>query len=509
MKIFAILRFKFSLRRVIVSMLAIAALITAMLICVRTMPEGQDNSLHPKNERLQSAYEIDWTLDSANSTLRAHQQVDYVNADTVALHALYFHLYPNYFAEEDAAPFEEAEMQNAYPGGFSAGKLTLRSVTAGGMAADYRLEGEMQGILCIELSEPLQPGEHISCGFDYSVNLPACVGRFGAGDDTIQLCNAYPIAAVYDDEGWNLDPYHAIGDPFYSDVSDYTVRITCPSDYKITGTGKRSKLVQGSDNTTYTFACPDVRDVAFVAGKGLQSLSKEAAGVKVTSWFYSEGEGGQIALDSACAAVEIFSRMFGEYPYPELNVIESDLYYGGMEYPNAVLVTDRLYQAGMEDTLEYVTAHEVAHQWWYGVVGNNEIDEPWLDESLTEYSTLLYYRERYGEERFALEYGHKIELSLALMDYTVSKPQPVGLKTSECSDNLWYTLVVYKQGAHMFYELHQKMGDEAFKTALKAYYKNTCLLNATQEDLFLALRQATGNDWSGFITAYLKGEPEQ
>ena len=495
-----------SVRAIAICILVLAVFITVVLGCLWTAPKEQASNLHAENERLQSVYEIDWTLDAENRTLKAHQQIDYVNAETVALHAVYFHLYPNYFTDEESAPFEESEMQNAYPNGFSEGRITLESVTAGGKAADYSLEGAMQGILSLKLSEPLEPGAHIDCAFDYTVTLPESVGRFGAGDDTLQLCNAYPIAAVYDDEGWNLDPYVPIGDPFYSDVADYTIRITCPSEYIVTGTGKQSKLAQGDDTKTYTFACPDVRDVAYVAGKGLQSLSKEVAGVKVTSWYYSQGNGGRIALSSACAAVEIFSDMFGKYPYPELNVIEADLYYGGMEYPNAVLVTDRLYQAGAEDTLEYVTAHEVAHQWWYGVVGNDEIDEPWLDESLTEYSTLLYYRERYGQERFEMEYGQKIELSLLLMDYTVSEPKPVGLRTSEAGDALRYTLLVYKQGARMFYDLHHKMGDTAFKTALKAYYKNTYLFNATQEDLFFALNQATGSDWSGFIKAYLKGE---
>lgn len=509
MKILTVFRFKRPLRIIITSIFAVAVLITVLLFCVQAESRERDSGFHGNNERLKSAYEIDWTLDTANRTLRAHQQVDYVNAETVALHAIYFHLYPNYFASENSAPFEESEMKNAYPKGFSSGKITLESVTEGGEKADYKLEGDMQGILCIKPSKPLQPGERLSCAFDYSVTLPVCVGRFGGAEDTLQLCNAYPIAAVYDDEGWNLDPYHAIGDPFYSDVSDYTVRITCPSDYTVTGTGTRSKLVQGGSNTVYTFACPDVRDVAFVAGKGLKSLSKDVAGVKVTSWYYSGGEGGRIALDSACNAVEAFSRMFGKYPYPELNVIESDLYYGGMEYPNAVLVTDRLYQAGKEDLLEYVTVHEVAHQWWYGVVGNDEIDQPWLDESLTEYSTLLYYKEKYGQERFEKEYSQKIELSLMLMGDTESETKRVGLKTSEASDTLWYTLAVYKQGARMFYELNRKMGDHAFKSALKAYYRDMYLLNATQDDLLFALNQETGNDWSGFINGYLTGQPQQ
>lgn len=476
------------------------------MLLVRTKPVLKESGLHPQNERLQSVYEMDWTLNTESRELRGHQKIDYVNADTVALHAIYFHLYPNYFTSEDHAPYDADEMLNAYPEGFSAGGIKINGVTVNGEKEDFKLEGERQGVLRIDLSVPLKPGKRISCTLDYTVILPICVGRFGVGSDTIQLCNAYPVAAVYDDEGWNLDPYYPVGDPFYSDVSDYTVRITCPSDYTVTGTGKQNKLAQGGGKTTYTFACPDVRDVAYVAGKELKSLSGEAEGVKVTSWYYSDGEMGQFALDSACASVKAFTKLYGAYPYPELNVIESDLYFGGMEYPNAVLITNRLYKKNSKTALEYVIAHEVAHQWWYGVIGNDEIDEPWLDEALTEYSTLLYYKVRYGEERFASEYARNIDLTLAMFNYTNQELLPVGLKTSETRDTLWYTLSVYKQGARMFRDLHKKMGDSAFLNAMRAYYKDMRFLNATKSDLLCALNLASGSDLSDFLNAYLNGK---
>jgi hypothetical protein len=486
---------------------ALAAAGLFFLMHVITGQPTDENGPHGPGERLQSVYEIDWTLDPDGRTLTARQHVDYVNAETVPLTEVYFHLYPNYFATEESAPFEEAEMKNAYPNGFSAGRVVFSRIEADGKQADYSIEGDAGGIMYIRLAGPLEPGAHVSCEFEYEVTLPECVGRFGAGDDTIQLCNAYPIAAVYDDEGWNLDPYYAVGDPFYSDVSNYTVRITCPPEYTVTGSGQRSKLETGGGTTSHTFACPDVRDVAFVAGKRLRPVSAEAAGARVTSWHYSDEAAGKAALRSACDAVEVFSDIFGRYPYPELNVIESDLYYGGMEYPNAVLITDRLYRQGARDTLEYVIVHEVAHQWWYGVVGSDQIDDPWLDEALTEFSTLLFYRERYGETRFRQVYEKRIGLSLTLFDYAVSEPKPVGLKTSEAGDNMWYTVVVYKQGARMFRDLHEKMGDDAFKSSLKAYYQNMYLGNAAPSDLYSALNGATGTDWSGFIYAYLIGRP--
>jgi aminopeptidase N len=176
-----------------------------------------------------------------------------------------------------------------------------------------------------------------------------------------------------------------------------------------------------------------------------------------------------------------------------------------MEYPGAVLITDTLYEMGSEDILEYVVAHEVAHQWWYAMVGNDEIDDPWLDESLTEYSTLLYYKERYGEARFKEEYRYNIELNLALYSLAAPGTMRVGRPISAYDDSLLYTMAVYKRGTQMFYELHRQMGDQAFFSAMRAYFDDMFLLNAGKEDLYAALEAASGRDWSGVIEGYLGG----
>lgn len=63
-----------------------------------------------------------------------------------------------------------------------------------------------------------------------------------------------------------------------------------------------------------------------------------------------------------------------------------------------VMIDQSLYNEKNEFLLEYVIAHETAHQWWYSAVGNDEISEPWLDEALTEYSTIVYFEQKYGKD---------------------------------------------------------------------------------------------------------------
>ncbi len=495
---------KLTLRVLLIIVFAAAVLVAAWMLVARGT-FGPSQPRRSAGERLKSAYDIEWMLDAQKKTFDGRQTVDYVNAETVPLSEIYFHLYPNYFSSEETAPFESSERTTAYPNGFSPGSISIKSISVGGKAADYRLEGDAQGILRLALPQPLESGARVTVDFAYAVRLPDCTGRFGGTEDTLQLCNAYPIAAVYDEDGWNLDPYYAAGDPFYSDVADYTVRIACPKAYTVTGTGNQTGADAAGDTVTYTFACPDVRDIAYVAADHFKTVSKTVDGVAVTSFYYGTDAGGQNALDAACSAVQSFNALFGAYPYPTLNIIQSDLYYGGMEYPGAVLITDTLYEMGSEDILEYVVAHEVAHQWWYAMVGNDEIDDPWLDESLTEYSTLLYYKERYGEARFKEEYRYNIELNLALYSLAAPGTMRVGRPISAYDDSLLYTMAVYKRGTQMFYELHRQMGDQAFFSAMRAYFDDMFLLNAGKEDLYAALEAASGRDWSGFIEGYLGG----
>src|SRR5699024_3207279 len=136
-----------------------------------------------------------------------------------------------------------------------------------------------------------------------------------------------------------------------------------------------------------------------------------------------------------------------KYPYSQFSVVEADFYIGGMEYPNLVMIDQSLYSDDSEEYLELVTVHETAHQWWYGVVGNNQIEEAWLDEGLTEYSTLLYYRHRYGQKKMdAISFkmigkgkyqGLSVYTQGKEIDETIAKP------IYRFSDWLTYDFLVY------------------------------------------------------------------
>ena len=117
------------------------------------------------------------------------------------------------------------EMDRAYPNGFSPGFIEFDKIELDGSPASYTIQGYSDDILMISLDKTLKPGDRADIWLEYSVKLPNSPGRFGYWANTYNLGNWYPILCVYDERGWNLEPYYSLGDPFYSDVSNYKVRI--------------------------------------------------------------------------------------------------------------------------------------------------------------------------------------------------------------------------------------------------------------------------------------------
>ena len=131
--------------------------------------------------------------------------------------------------------------------------------------------------------------------------------------------------------------------------------------------------------------------------------------IKAITLAMSHTTGGvdiDLATKISKESIEIFNDMFGKYPYNIYSVIASDFYIGGMEYPTLSMIDEGLYTNKNKFLLEYVIAHETAHQWWYSVVGNDEVSEPWLDEALTEYSTILSFEKKYGKNIIENLYGN-------------------------------------------------------------------------------------------------------
>jgi aminopeptidase N len=184
----------------------------------------------------------------------------------------------------------------------------------------------------------------------------------------------------------------------YHDASLYDVTLTAPDGLIVVATGTSiSEVDNGDGTTTRRLVGGPMRDFNIVASGGYQSASKQVGDVSVNSYFSAEdAAGGTQALDWAATALQTFERKFGPYPYRELDIAATSTSAGGIEYPGMVVIAGRLFDdMSSRAFFEAATVHEVAHQWWYDVVGNDQVNQPWLDEGLAQYSTYLYYRDVY------------------------------------------------------------------------------------------------------------------
>ena len=441
-------------------------------------------------------YIIDAVLDTANKELTAEQQVIYVNNDDVELSELYFHIYANAFRKQETAPFLFDDFSRAYSRGFKPGYTEIEAIELSKgqsrKALEYSLQGVGETILKIKLPEPLKPEDSINLRFKYKVIIPPAGERFGYGDSNINMGNWYPVAAVYDDEGWNLDKYYSIGDPFYSDVSDYTVNIKAPEEYIIAASGSlaEEKIEGGYKN--WKFQGSKMRDFAFVASNSFRVAEDKVGNTVVKSYYYKGHERrGKEALDIGKRSIEIFNSAYGEYPYPTYSIVETE-FPSGMEYPGLVYISTKYYDNDSNANIfMYTTVHETAHQWWYGVVGNDQIDEAWLDEGFATYSEGIFTEMEYGEGNGDLYYKYLEES--AKEDIRSKAYDGVILKPLSRYEN-WndYGPAVYTGGAALLNEIRKQVGDQAFFIIMQAYYDEYSFKNATTED-FLRICEEVGN----------------
>ncbi len=331
----------------------------------------------------------------------------------------------------------------------------------------------------VPLATALQPGEQVLIEMNFAVEVPLEMGGnyglFGYFDDVLVLDEFYPVVPVYDDEGWNVEIPPPGADATYFDASFYLVRVTAPASLIVVASGVEVDRELEGDKQVLTFAAGPARDFYLAASDRYTVISETVGETTVNSYAFAErGEHAQLALQYAVGALESFNRRFGVYPYTEFDIVSTPMLALGIEYPGITGISLALYDpdaevAGLPSQilLESSLVHEVAHQWFYNAVGNDQIDEPWLDEALAQYATALYYLDVRGEgaaQGFRDSwYGRWERVDRADI--------PIGLSTGQYSDAREYGAIVYGRGPLFVMALADRMGQEKFDEFLRDYYQ--------------------------------------
>ena len=400
-------------------------------------------------------YHLDLQIDSNMTQVSGVMDIRYTNQEPVSLDAVYFHLYPNLLG----------------------GKITVDDVQVNGTAVSPSLE-KTDTILRVPLAQPLEPGRQTVIHLIFTTDVPVEVGRnygiLATVDGILALAHFYPMVAAFDANGWNIEPAAESGDVVYGDSSFFLVQVTAPANQVIVTSGIEVIAEVNGDEKTAVIAAGPMRDFYLAASPDYQVVTTTVGQTTVNSYATPGLEAGAaVILDTAVAALEIYGNRFGPYPFTEMDLVNTPNLALGIEYPGMMAITSRIYDPdgflGNTPNSAYIegtTAHEVGHQWFYSVIGNDQLDEPWLDESLTQYITWLYYRDRYGDtaaEGFFQSFQGR-------WDRVEQADIPIGLPVS-AYEGAEYSGIIYGRGPIFIRDLANVMGEEVFDTFLQDYYQ--------------------------------------
>ncbi len=451
-------------------------------------------------------FNIQIDFDNDNKSADCEMSVDYINNTGAVLDELRFNLYPRYFAEGlTEHVVSNTKLNQAYPNGMSYATFEIERVVVDDKDVDVNYIDEDQTVLSVNLNENLIPQNRVVVKINFNFSLPNCQHRFGYGDNTINIANFYPILCVYENGDYVQNGYHSNGDPFYSEVSNYNVELVVDDCLVVAGTGEKS-CRKNENKTKYTFTAYSVRDFALVLSEKFNVVSEKYENITIDYYYFSDTDPSR-SLKAGVDAIKTFSKLFGKYPYASYSIVETDFVYGGMEYPNLVMISS---QIDNHDDYINVIVHETAHQWWYGVVGNNEFELPWLDEAITEFSTILFYDYNEG---YNFSHDEMVKINKENYSLFVSVYQDVlgTIDTSMRSVDQYdtepeYIYCTYVKGVLMYESLYQLIGEKNFLNALKFYYNNNRLKNVGVQDLISAFEKSSKENLDNFFSSWQSGK---
>jgi hypothetical protein len=326
--------------------------------------------------------------------------------------------------------------------------------------------GEVGVSLQVPLREALPAGGTIDVSLPFQIEvesfLESTPKRFGIAQGVLIAPTFYPLIPPVLEGEFQVEVAPSGGDTTNSEISFYTVTIRVPNEFAVAATGvevERKAARSGLDELT--FVTGPVRDFAFAVGP-LESRTREVGSVLLRAWALQEHERDlSLVLDAASAQMKLLGEWLGPYPYVELDLVDAPGAFGGIEYPGLVYL-GTLGSAWIVEP----TVHEVAHQWFYGLIGNDQLKEPWLDEAAATYAEVLYYEAVFGPGRAS---SFLAQLRAVLRSHP-DPDQPIGLPVVAYQSVRDYSLFVYFKGALFFDALRQQLGDEAFREFLGSYY---------------------------------------
>jgi hypothetical protein len=507
-------------------------------------------------------YRIGVRLDHATRRLEGQERLTWRNTSSDAVHDLWFHLYLNAFKNENSTFFRESggSLRGALQGPNNWGwtnVTSLRIADGADLTSQMRFEHpdddntDDQTVMRVPLPAPVPPGGSVTLDIAFTAQLPRVFARTGYFGDFYLVGQWFPKIAVYEPAGrrgrrtggWNCHQFHANSE-FYADFGRFVVEMTVPARFVVGATGRRTAERKNSDGTvTYTYEQEDVHDFAwtadprFVVVRDVFSAAREVTPAEQERMAtLLDRPVGEIALSdvdvtllmqpshmpqaarhmrAVKTALKEFGLWYGRYPYQTLTVVdppEGGEAAGGMEYPTFITgaTTSWFNYRPLDQILipEQTVVHEFGHQFWYGMVANNEFEEAWLDEGINSYSTSRVIDRNYGADR---SLGTLFGLRVAWLDVpralNIRTPRPGRIRQPSWTymNDENYGFYSYMKPELVLDTLERILGEQTMSRVMRTYHERWRFGHPSSDDFYAVAIEVSGQDLTSFFKQTIEG----
>lgn len=501
-------------------------------------------------------YKMDVRLNDQQHTLSAFQQIQYINNASVSLNIIYFHLWSNAYKDHTTALAKQFISQNKSDFYYSTpeerGFIDSLNFKVNGQPVKWECDDKNKDVCILILNKPLKSLDTLVITTPFFVKIPdAKFSRLGHIDQAYFITQWYPKPAVFDNGGWHPMPYIDQGE-YYSEYGSFDVKITLPENYLLAATGDRidaeveekflnDKVIETlerldksdfrSTDMAFPASSPNyktvrfrqyrVHDFAWFADKRFNVIHDQVelptTRRVVDTWVFFTNKNFSLwknAITFVNESTLFYSHLLGDYPYNHVTAVDGTIMAGGgMEYPNITVIGDMSNEIDLDVTI----AHEVGHNWFYGILGSNERDLPFMDEGINSFYELRYLRAKYPLKKFTdfigqdstfkflginkIPYWKEKELTY-FMSYRYHFDQALNLPSEDYTP-FNYGSIVYGKAPAAFDYLMEYMGEETFDKAMKFYYEQFRFKHPAPKDLIKTLSFYSGNDLEWFSDGLL------
>jgi len=479
--------------------LIIAAVICASVLIYRELSTEQVATDLPIEKSTPAAsvfpspdktrYQMKLRLDIASNTLFGTTLLNTENTSGKNLNELWFTAYPDSFRSSDITPAPP----EAYYAGFNQGGLSFDYIKINGKAAQH---SEIGTSIQVKAASIIKPGDAIEVEMGWRDKIPRVKYRYGNYKTVYMLGSFYPALNLLSGDGWHNTYNSVFGDPFCFQTAYYAVSLNIPNSYNMVSTGRIvNHSTEDDGRDTYLIEAREARDFSLLVMYDYTEIKKDVKGTTIKCYFPSgHSETAQKTLQKSSQILNYYASQFGSYPFGEFKVAFVPMQgFHGMEYSGLIFLREEFLQENYEpERRDFILAHEIAHQWWYGLVGNDQLREPWLDEGLANWSAYRYLQDVEGRP--------------IPTDYKNYEGMNLGKELKEMYSRQDYYSTAYNGGEAFWFGLEKELGHTTVIKVLRRYLADHKNKIATTRDLMDIIKLEANRDMSGYIDKWFSAK---